>query len=195
MGLLTITTPLAVVAIAVIIVGLAISLGEYSDAKHWVENGFWGTSDKYWKANRDTLSEQMNTAKALANPSHAEHSIVKEYFEAELAYHLDINAKLTIADAKSHDGIIEIHCLTLQSAADLDRLSVEVYFDPSGIQWGYHTIKGVTTTWLAPGIAQVRIPSGNYRIEDNEVFIEVELDRIPYDKFTAEKTLRSRTLW
>lgn len=194
-ALLFVTGPIALVAAAVLILGLGISLFSDSRRQRWVRDGFWGTSTNYWNEVRAKLTARLERSRALGDPSNAKHQEMKAFYEDELARYLDSTAEMKIVDGTSGDGRIEIHCQTLQSASDLARLRVSVSYDLPGLMTGDGHVAGVRISLKAPGVASVTIPAGNYDTSDGNFEIEAHLSRIPDGRFVESKTLAGSQIW
>ncbi|WP_395343127.1 toxin VasX [Ningiella sp. W23] len=188
------TGPLAVIAVVAIIIGLVVSFFSLNDVQLWVQHGFWGTSGEYWRIKRyDSIDDQINAAKILANPSDSQYQSIKDEFELELAEYIDINASLTVTDLQANDGKVEVSCALLQSESDLSRLRVSAEYDKA---WTvYDLALSVNTQFIASGKAQLIIAKPNSITDARDVDIEVEVSRIRDNTFEESLTIRSDRLW
>lgn len=194
-ALLFVTGPLALVAAALLILGLGISLLSDSRRQRWVREGFWGSSTQYWGARRLKTIPQLESARALGDTGNPGHAQMKTFYEEELARYLDSTAELTIVDGAPRDGKIEIHCQTLQQVSDLARLQVTVSYDLPGVMSGDGSVAGLQISLKGPGVASVTIPAGNYDSSDGNFEIEATLSRIPNGSFEESKTLMGSQIW
>ncbi|MCZ4270612.1 hypothetical protein O4H48_22260 [Rhodobacteraceae bacterium G21628-S1] len=192
---------LGLVAVAAIAIGFVVSLFSYSDREMWVKLGFWGTSSSYWDEDRDQDAiQRIADAKVLSNDQSADYSRIKNFFEQEVIYYLDVTSRLTLADDLNKDGKIEIRCGTLQSAADMARLSATAelrYQQPGPAMWvETEDISGIQLNFVSPGVASATIPNGNYDPKFRSVRIHVRLARVPHGGvFQKSLTVQRNTLW
>lgn len=188
--------PLAIVAVAAIVIGAVIAYFSYDDAQQWVQRGFWGTFSEYWEEERPKLIEvQIDDAKALANTEHTDYNRIKRFFEQELEQYLDINATLAINEDSldDGDGIVEILSSALQSSADIHRISVVAYVDWT---FPYPNLDVRTNiTYVTTGKARLVLTKPSRLNQNGPVEIEVALSRNEYAPLEQSTTIQSNRLW
>ena len=108
-----------------------------------------------------------------------------------------MNAELVVEDDRKHDGFIDIKCPTLQSMADLERLSVTVHLQEV-VNWGFDNwqeIRNFNLVFYQAGHVRLQIPNGNYEARFNRVEIEVTLGRLPNGEFNKTLNMARWLYW
>lgn len=119
-----------VVGLVLIISGTLITLGQDSDVDAWVKRSFWGSSEQYWEGKKRPMpiSLRIDRAKVLSDPDDPEHKKRKEDFDKELEGYNNLTWRLRIENAVQGDGWLKIYFPGIESATDVERLSLSINY-------------------------------------------------------------------
>ena len=165
----------AIVGVVLIVIGIALSIFSYSPIEKWVATSFWGESWTYWDVSRADTEELIDTAKALANPSAADHDRIKEFFEQEMLRYQQIVVAPRVINATNGDNAVEVDYPLADSESALDDLDVVMNFwcfsRNATTQSPNHSISSnnrgqVTISYVSPGVFRARISDSQLALID-----------------------------